>query len=65
MLRVMGRSRKFVVLVLAAAAISVAFGCATDRPPAQPGSLHESDLVEIARLEPGVHLDIRYATADN
>src|SRR6185369_16478220 len=62
MLRVMGK--KSVALVLAAVAILVAIGCATDRPPAQPGSLHESRLVEISRLEPGVHLDIRYATAD-
>jgi D-alanyl-D-alanine dipeptidase len=65
MLRVMGGLRKLVVLVLAAAAIPVAVGCATDRPPAQPGSLHESDLVESSRLEPGIRLDIRYATADN
>jgi zinc D-Ala-D-Ala dipeptidase len=65
MLRFMVGLRKFVVLVLAAAAIRVAAGCATDRPPAQPGSLHESDLVEISMIEPGVHLDIRYATADN
>jgi D-alanyl-D-alanine dipeptidase len=65
MLRIMDGFRKLLVFVLAIAAIPVAAGCATDRPPAQPGSLHESDLVEISRLEPGVHLDIRYATADN
>ena len=61
----MGRLRKFVFLILVAAAIPVAIRCATDRPPAQPGFLHESDLVELARLEPVVRLDIRYATADN
>jgi D-alanyl-D-alanine dipeptidase len=65
MLRLMGGFRRSFFLVLAAAAIPAAIGCATDRPPAQPGSLHESDLVEISRLEPGVRLDIRYATADN
>jgi D-alanyl-D-alanine dipeptidase len=65
MLRIMGDIRKFVVLVLAAAAVPVAVGCATDRPPAQQGSLHKSDLVELSRLDPGIHLDIRYATADN
>lgn len=61
----MGDIRKFVVLVLAAAAVPVVVGCATDRPPAQQGSLHKSDLVELSRLDPGIHLDIRYATADN
>jgi D-alanyl-D-alanine dipeptidase len=65
MLRFMKGLRKRVVLVLAAAAIPVAVGCATDRPPAQPGSLHKPDLVELSRLDPGIHLDIRYATADN
>jgi D-alanyl-D-alanine dipeptidase len=65
MLRIMGNIRKFVVLVLAAAAIPVAVGCATDRPPAQQGSFHKPDLVELSRLDPGIHLDIRYATADN
>src|SRR5438477_12158129 len=64
MLRLMGGLRRSFVFVLAAAAIPAAIGCATDRPPATRGSLHESDLVEISRLEPGVHLDIRYATAD-
>lgn len=65
MLRIMGDIRKFVVLVLAAAAVPVAVGCATDRPPAQQGSLHKPDLVELSRLDSGIHLDIRYATADN
>jgi D-alanyl-D-alanine dipeptidase len=65
MLRIMNGFRKLVVLVLAAAAIPVAVGCATDRPPAQQGSLHKPDLVELSRLDPGIHLDIRYATADN
>jgi D-alanyl-D-alanine dipeptidase len=64
MLRFMVGFRKFVVLVLAAA-IPIAIGCATDRPPAQSGLLQKPDLVEISRLEPGIHLDIRYATADN
>jgi D-alanyl-D-alanine dipeptidase len=65
MLRIMNGFRKLVVLVLAAAAIPVTVGCATDRPPAQQGSLHKPDLVELSRLDPGIHLDIRYATADN
>jgi D-alanyl-D-alanine dipeptidase len=65
MLRTVGDTRRSFVLVLAAAAIAVAAGCTADRPPAQPGSLRKPDLVEISRLDPGIHLDIRYATADN
>src|SRR5258706_8393443 len=65
MLRLVRGFGRSLIFVLAAAAIPAAIGCATDRPPAPPGSLHESSLVEISRLEPGVHLDIRYATADN
>jgi D-alanyl-D-alanine dipeptidase/CubicO group peptidase (beta-lactamase class C family) len=34
-------------------------------PPAQPSGLEAPELVEIARLEPGIRLDIRYATTNN
>jgi zinc D-Ala-D-Ala dipeptidase len=35
------------------------------RPPAESGSFRPVDLVEPAALDPTIHLDIRYATADN
>jgi D-alanyl-D-alanine dipeptidase len=34
-------------------------------PPAQPAGLLEPDLVELVKLEPGLELDIRYASANN
>ena len=34
-------------------------------PPAQPAGLLEPDLVELITLEPGLKLDIRYATTNN
>jgi CubicO group peptidase (beta-lactamase class C family)/D-alanyl-D-alanine dipeptidase len=34
-------------------------------PPAEPGPHLASDLVEVARLAPGVHLDVRYAGTNN
>jgi zinc D-Ala-D-Ala dipeptidase len=46
------------VLLLAGA------GCAA-RPPRESGPFREPDLVELVALDPSIHLDIRYATADN
>ncbi len=34
-------------------------------PPQEPGSFRKPDLVELAPLDPGIHLDIRYATAND
>jgi D-alanyl-D-alanine dipeptidase len=34
-------------------------------PPKEPGPFRPVDLVEIVTLEPGIRLDIRYATSDN
>ena len=38
---------------------------ATDGPPQGGGPYQPSDLVELARLDPTIKLDIRYATANN
>lgn len=34
-------------------------------PPVEPGQFREADLVELVKIDPSVHLDIRYATANN
>jgi len=34
-------------------------------PPKESGQFRQSDLVEIVKLDPGVKLDIRYATTNN
>jgi D-alanyl-D-alanine dipeptidase len=34
-------------------------------PPREPGPFRQSDLVELLNLEPGLKLDIRYATPNN
>jgi zinc D-Ala-D-Ala dipeptidase len=36
-----------------------------DRPPAEPGPFRKPDLVELAPLDPAIHLDIRYAQSNN
>jgi len=35
------------------------------RPPEEPGSFRESELVELVRLDSTIKLDVRYATANN
>ncbi len=34
-------------------------------PPAEPGPFRDSELVEVATLEPGILLDVRYSTTNN
>jgi D-alanyl-D-alanine dipeptidase len=34
-------------------------------PPDEPGSFLPTDLTELVRLDPTIHLDIRYATSRN
>ena len=34
-------------------------------PPHEPGPFRAADLVELGRLDPGLRLDVRYATANN
>ena len=34
-------------------------------PPEEKGSFRNNDLVELAKLDPSIHLDIRYATAND
>ena len=35
------------------------------RPPQENGDFRPADLVNVAKLDPGIRLDIRYATRDN
>jgi len=35
------------------------------RPPVEPGPFRQPDLVEIVKLDPTIHLDVRYATSNN
>jgi D-alanyl-D-alanine dipeptidase len=56
---VVSRSRALVLATLV-----VLSGCAA-RPPRESGPFREPDLVELVTLDPTIHLDIRYASADN
>ncbi|MCW3116386.1 MAG: family metallopeptidase [Chitinophagaceae bacterium] len=39
-------------------------GCAT-KPPHESGTFKQTDLIELIKLDPGIKLDIRYATNNN
>jgi D-alanyl-D-alanine dipeptidase len=62
------RKRHFDSLAAAILATALAAaGCASSPagPPREKGTFRPADLVEIARLDPAIKLDIRYATPNN
>ncbi|HEX9690417.1 MAG TPA: M15 family metallopeptidase [Thermoanaerobaculia bacterium] len=44
-----------------------ATSCSTvpQHPPVEPGPFRQADLVEIVKLDPTIHLDVRYASSNN
>lgn len=53
------------LLVLLSFGAARAQAAEPEGPPREPGRFRQPELVELVRLEPGLKLDIRYATADN
>ena len=45
--------------------LSPTFALAKQGAPKENGNFLSSDLVEVVRVEPAIHLDIRYATSNN
>lgn len=58
-------ARRRAAAVFAAAVFSGACSTIPQRPPVEPGPFRSADLVEIVKLDPGIHLDVRYATPNN
>jgi D-alanyl-D-alanine dipeptidase len=63
-----------VLALLAAAALGIFPGCASrppaaaatpSSPPVETGEFRAPDLVELVKVDPTIHLDVRYATANN
>jgi zinc D-Ala-D-Ala dipeptidase len=56
--------RRSTILLTCAALVA---GCSTvpSRPPVERGPFRQADLVEIVKLDPAIHLDVRYATSNN
>ncbi len=48
-----------------AAALLIAAGCASAHPPREKGPFRQPDLVELVKVDPAIHLDIRYATSND
>jgi zinc D-Ala-D-Ala dipeptidase len=59
------RSALAAALPAALAFSAVLAACAASRPPVERGPFRPADLVELTSLDPTIHLDIRYATAEN
>jgi zinc D-Ala-D-Ala dipeptidase len=63
------RTGPFYLLVLSLACATAAStppsATTLSRPPVESGTFRAPDLVELVRLDPKIHLDIRYATPDN
>lgn len=63
--------KRYLAVLLASAAIGCASSPAAAPPPAptgppvEKGVFRKPDLVELATLDPTIHLDIRYATPNN
>ncbi len=58
-------TRAGTVLVLLSLGAACAHAAEPEGPPREPGRFRQPDLVELVRFEPGLKLDIRYATSNN
>lgn len=65
-MRVLSRVRlRSAAVILVCAAILSACAASPQAPPKVPGSVRPAELVEIVKLDPTIHLDVRYATSNN
>ena len=60
-----GRLRHGLAGIVALATTACAGTSPTDGPPPPDEAVRAPDLVELTALDPGIHLDVRYATANN
>jgi D-alanyl-D-alanine dipeptidase len=59
------RLRRVNALALVVAAAVSGVGAAQETPPREAGPFRKPELVELKTLDPTIHLEIRYATANN
>ena len=59
------RLRVAALAVVCAAAIFAACATVAQSPPKEPGPFRAAELVELVKVDPTIHLDVRYATSNN
>ena len=52
-------------LLIPALVICILLSACATKPPHETGNFKQTDLVELIKLDPGIKLDIRYATPNN
>ena len=57
--------RRAATVGFACALLLAACSAVPRRPPVERGPFRQADLVEIVKLDPAIHLDVRYATSNN
>ena len=59
------RRRVAALALVCAAAIFAACATVAQSPPKEPGPFRAAELVELVKVDPTIHLDVRYATSNN
>ena len=59
------RRRVAALALVCAAAILAACATVAQSPPKEPGPFRAAELVELVKVDPTIHLDVRYATSNN
>lgn len=59
------RRRVAALAIVCAAAILAACATVAQSPPKEPGPFRAAELVELVKVDPTIHLDVRYATSNN
>jgi D-alanyl-D-alanine dipeptidase len=57
--------RRITIVGLVCAGLLAACSTVRETPPKEPGPFRAADLVELVKMDPTIHLDVRYATSNN
>jgi D-alanyl-D-alanine dipeptidase len=57
--------RQVAAVGLVCAVLLAACSTVRETPPREPGPFRAADLVELVKVDPTIHLDVRYATSNN
>jgi D-alanyl-D-alanine dipeptidase len=57
--------RRITIVGLVCAGLLAACSTVRETPPKEPGPFRAAELVELVKIDPTIHLDVRYATSNN